>query len=1108
MKLHATGRDLLIKESERLISGSVKIYTCEFTFDESWDGYTVTAVFSTGNRLVNMAVIGGKCDIPTEVLRPNARIRIGIFGTDGERSRPTTYSEWIPVEQGADISGTSAQPPTPSVYEQWLKGLVGGEWAANEEDRQEAEAGRVKAEAGRVEAENARVEAENARVAAEIAREDLETGYVAQARDAASAATSAHGYAIAAQTKAENAKAAAEEYAEAAQAAQKAAEDARDATTAIAGGNFASKTEAQGYANTAESNAKKYTDQKIAAIPTPDVSGQINTHNSSTSAHSDIRSSISSHTGNKSNPHGVTASQVGAPTVAAMNTAISAHNSDDNAHTKIQASVTAAHTMANNAQTTADEAKNALAQIEYDIALAKQTAEQAAQAAADAKSYTDEKIEGLADPSGIAEAHINAHNTDKNAHNSLFNQKLDKLSFEYRKEIAFGEIIKSRIGKFGVNNSLIVVEITAAGYGSHSGKLVIVTNDYAVAKASVYGDADNVVARNIYIKPSSAADPYVEVYYNPVQNSKTIVHLYGHGVSSHSNLFEEVQTIPSAATLEPTNALVENFADKNSVETQLSSHINATSNPHKVTAAQVGAPTIAQMNAAIAAASTGGGGGGGGAGSWKDLGEGVGLVELLEETTLTQTNTTLPQELPLVAGNSYTVTWNGVDYECVAQDLTDMAITAGTIGLGKIMYGDYPFTIAVVPSEGTTITVEDGNIPATVIVKGVGSVIIPILGKYLPKGTPWVEDGAMVALLEKTEATSFTHPSFGKMWGIYKAVDLKVGETYIVNYNGVDYECVCQAAPAGLINDPDAVAMGNFSVVGGTNTGEPFAMLASYTYQEVDIIDLVGSASVTIAIYGEGELAHKLDNRCLDLEWLPAPVGEKVVAAEKTITSADKFPDFTYSMVENGQKLIVYFDGVRYECKVFGGEGIAYAGNLSQFGLGGAEFPFTLQIMSSATGIVCGSGEHIASVCAYEYERIPAHFLAERYAVESLDGDAIREAVKQFDAGNRVFYKGNPVLSACDPDGLEPSLVYAGYDGIRVVQGTGSVARYYDSIMLPEKDLGGYHSGQHLAVYKDDAGGKYYKVSDELVVKSSTPNSDKRFKITVDDNGTLSATEI
>lgn len=42
-------------------------------------------------------------------------------------------------------------------------------------------------------------------------------------------------------------------------------------------------------------DAKSYADQKIAEIPAPDVSGQINAHDSNTSAHSDIRAAISSH---------------------------------------------------------------------------------------------------------------------------------------------------------------------------------------------------------------------------------------------------------------------------------------------------------------------------------------------------------------------------------------------------------------------------------------------------------------------------------------------------------------------------------------------------------------------------------------------------------------------------------------------------------------------------------------------------------------------------------------------------------------------------------------------------------------------------------------------
>ena len=54
--------------------------------------------------------------------------------------------------------------------------------------------------------------------------------------------------------------------------------------------------EPAGSAQQALRDAKSYTDQKISEIPTPDVSGQIGTHNADASAHADIRSSISNHT--------------------------------------------------------------------------------------------------------------------------------------------------------------------------------------------------------------------------------------------------------------------------------------------------------------------------------------------------------------------------------------------------------------------------------------------------------------------------------------------------------------------------------------------------------------------------------------------------------------------------------------------------------------------------------------------------------------------------------------------------------------------------------------------------------------------------------------------
>ena len=175
-----------------------------------------------------------------------------------------------------------------------------------ENSRANAEQTRVNAEQTRVNAEQGRVSAENARVAAEQARADVNTGIVAQATTQANAAKqsadNAEAFKVAAETSATSAAGSASAAAASATAANasknaaKASEDNAkywaEQAQGASGGDFATRTEAQNYARTAESNANKYTDQKIAAIPTPDVSGQIANHNADPEAHPDIRELI------------------------------------------------------------------------------------------------------------------------------------------------------------------------------------------------------------------------------------------------------------------------------------------------------------------------------------------------------------------------------------------------------------------------------------------------------------------------------------------------------------------------------------------------------------------------------------------------------------------------------------------------------------------------------------------------------------------------------------------------------------------------------------------------------------------------------------------------
>ena len=159
-----------------------------------------------------------------------------------------------------------------------------------------------RAEAAKEGAEAARAGAEAARDAAQRAAATAEEKASAAAGSASTAgnhASNAAGSAGAAKESETNAK----DSETAAKAAQAAAEQARDEAQAVAGGDFlplaggtlTGKLTLDGAPETdLHAATKKYVDDAVGNIPTPDVSGQINTHNTDTSAHADIRNNMMS----------------------------------------------------------------------------------------------------------------------------------------------------------------------------------------------------------------------------------------------------------------------------------------------------------------------------------------------------------------------------------------------------------------------------------------------------------------------------------------------------------------------------------------------------------------------------------------------------------------------------------------------------------------------------------------------------------------------------------------------------------------------------------------------------------------------------------------------
>lgn len=180
---------------------------------------------------------------------------------------------------------------------------------------------------------------------------------------------------------------------------------------------------------------------------------------------------------------------------------------------------------------------------------------------------------------------------------------------------------------------------------------------------------------------------------------------------------------------------------------------------------------------------------------------------------------------------------------------------------------------------------------------------------YVKNRTHWEDDGVVHKLdakflpddvqlakqnflLDETDAAEATHSIFGKVWIIFKAPYLTVGKTYTVVYNGVPYDCVCQTAPASISSDPNARVMGNFSVIGGANTGEPFAMLVNAVTGNFMTIDLTGATSVRIGIKGWENIFNVF-----------------VDTSDVNNMTADKTAEEIFAAANAGKTVFLYFGG-------------------------------------------------------------------------------------------------------------------------------------------------------------------------------------------------------
>lgn len=207
-------------------------------------------------------------------------------------------------------------------------------------------------------------------------------------------------------------------------------------------------------------------------------------------------------------------------------------------------------------------------------------------------------------------------------------------------------------------------------------------------------------------------------------------------------------------------------------------------------------------------------------------------------------------------GQTYTVNWNGVEYETKALLTSFDGMSGITLGDVWILEGEpvtgEPFMIAVLDaaSQAATgfaslIVPIDGSTSVTVSISGTVDVTTVILP---PTETVYSEAQKRFFIMSGVDASKFT-----------------LAEKYTINYNGTDYECL--AVDGSMMGISGLVALGNISTfVGGEDTGEPFVLgiVPLELQPEHGVAGIViafdGAASVTVSISGSASTADREKN--------------------------------------------------------------------------------------------------------------------------------------------------------------------------------------------------------------------------------------------------------
>ena len=122
--LSANDQLLAVTLNPKVASGNQNTVTLHVDFSDDWDEFAKSAVFFTSsdtNTIYEKVLTNGECIVPTEVMRKDGILYIGVRGVISQNNEVKTTSlvKYKITEGSPSGTGTEVEP-TPDIYQQLL----------------------------------------------------------------------------------------------------------------------------------------------------------------------------------------------------------------------------------------------------------------------------------------------------------------------------------------------------------------------------------------------------------------------------------------------------------------------------------------------------------------------------------------------------------------------------------------------------------------------------------------------------------------------------------------------------------------------------------------------------------------------------------------------------------------------------------------------------------------------------------------------------------------------------------------------------------------------------------------------------------------------------